>query len=395
MTDQDPCEICNSTAETVPTGGDYVHQICPRCGEFKLSGTASTNLRRLRSPELVAKLSGWVNEQDRSTGIPMISDRVLDIVIELEKPSVTSRAYRLLLEAVRLQEKLSDHFSIFDPRFISATYSQDETEVAVLLDHLIERKFVRQVGGSGGAYEVISGGHIEAERLREEALDPTVEVHTIRVDGSLPTAGTAPKASTATTDVDIGEGGFSNEFDDAFAKRPSGAAERPEVDEEHLSTQAEAAEPENIELLPRLDLRAPAERLVILSNPNGIAAASIEEEVGASLTSLKSLKEVLNGLVGMDAVETARGRNQQVAPMAEHDLALLRSLVSAAIEAETSPIITQGIGDQLSYLNGVLPQAKNLLAAANESARAYSPLFQAIAAVSAAIAALAALLVVL
>ncbi len=81
MPDQDPCEICATTAETIPSGGfDGIHQKCPRCGEFKLTGTGQTTIRRVPQPDK-AKLSGWVRDQNILGDIPELSvDRIRHLV---------------------------------------------------------------------------------------------------------------------------------------------------------------------------------------------------------------------------------------------------------------------------------------------------------------------------
>ena len=106
MPDHDPCEICATEAETIPSNFDGVHQACPRCGEFKLSGTAGSLMRRGVGPAIRAKVSGWVRDQNRDNTVPMISDNVLQQVSARPLPTVAERAERLLLEALRGQERL-------------------------------------------------------------------------------------------------------------------------------------------------------------------------------------------------------------------------------------------------------------------------------------------------
>jgi len=171
LTDQDPCEICNTTAETIPPGGDYLHQNCPRCGEFKLSGTAASMLRNRRSSEFIAKLSGWVRDHNRGTDVPMISSNVLKEVDDSKALSVTERSQRLLLEALRGQKKLGDHFNINEPRFIAASHSQDESEVGVLLRVLTEQNLMKATMKEDET-EILPRGYTEAEKLEKEVPEP-------------------------------------------------------------------------------------------------------------------------------------------------------------------------------------------------------------------------------
>ena len=164
MPDHDPCEICETTAETIPPGGDYFHQNCPRCGEFKLAGTAGTMLRSGVGPEVRAKLSGWVHDQNRNDTVPIITSDVLKQIASRPLPSVAERAERLLLEAVRDQERLGAQVNINDPRFIATTYSVDVGEVGFLLKLLSEQGLMNAVA-MGGHCEVTPSGYMTVDEL--------------------------------------------------------------------------------------------------------------------------------------------------------------------------------------------------------------------------------------
>ena len=165
MPDHDPCEICRTTAETIPPGGfDGIHQRCPRCGEFKLAGTACTIIRQGIGPEGRAKVSGWVRDQNRVGTIPMITSTVLKQVSARPRPAVAKRAERLLLEALRGQERLGARFNINDPKFVAATYSLDTDEVMFLLTLLSDRGQMKLLDSSGET-EVLPGGYVAADEL--------------------------------------------------------------------------------------------------------------------------------------------------------------------------------------------------------------------------------------
>jgi len=64
---KNPCVVCTEQqANTIPPNFDGIHQVCPRCGEFKISGTVLAILGSNLEIENRAKLSGWVLEQNRS-----------------------------------------------------------------------------------------------------------------------------------------------------------------------------------------------------------------------------------------------------------------------------------------------------------------------------------------
>jgi hypothetical protein len=81
--DKDKCEVCvDQMATTLPAGGfDGIHQNCPRCGEFKLSGTASSMMRQGLGRDRRALLSGWVRNQNRLGSVPMITSENLKKIL--------------------------------------------------------------------------------------------------------------------------------------------------------------------------------------------------------------------------------------------------------------------------------------------------------------------------
>lgn len=164
-TDQDPCEICSTTAETIPPDGfDGTHQDCPRCGEFKLSGTAGSMLRQPIGQAVRAKISGWVRDQYRNETVPVITSTVLKQIAARPIPSVAERAERLLLEAMKGQERIGAEFNVKEPRFIAATYSLDHDEVQFLLRLLTEQDLIQRTG-MGGPCEVTPRGYVAINEL--------------------------------------------------------------------------------------------------------------------------------------------------------------------------------------------------------------------------------------
>ena len=116
MPEQNHCTICGTPPEMVPpVDPDFFYQKCPRCGEFKLTLEAWAIIGKSPAADRV-KLSGWVSDQNRASTVPGISEDVLKRVLARDLPTFSERADRLLLEAVRWQEKLGDYFNIKQPR---------------------------------------------------------------------------------------------------------------------------------------------------------------------------------------------------------------------------------------------------------------------------------------
>ncbi|MDA8257515.1 MAG: hypothetical protein M0Z99_18115 [Betaproteobacteria bacterium] len=164
--DTDACEVCTKEqAKSFPVSFDGIHQNCPRCGEFKLSGTAGSVLRRGIGESKRAILSGWVRDQNNSGSVPMITTTVLENVLQRAAPPVAERAFALLQEAERGLGGLGANFNINEPRFLSATYSSNPNDVAFLVKILKEHGFMDFVA-MGGVCEILPMGYMKLDELR-------------------------------------------------------------------------------------------------------------------------------------------------------------------------------------------------------------------------------------
>lgn len=165
--DKDPCEVCaDQNASTIPSDIDGLHQNCPRCGEFKVSRTANTIMRRGLGTEKRARLSGWVREQNRSGSVPMITTYNLDKILARPLPTVAERASALLIEAQNGLKNLGDRFNINDPRFLAATYSSSKQDVIFLLNMLRDQGLA-EAKVLGGECEILPNGYMRLDELRK------------------------------------------------------------------------------------------------------------------------------------------------------------------------------------------------------------------------------------
>ena len=169
MSDPTMCPVCNITAEVLrrEDGRTDVHWNCPRCGKFRALGSATGPIGRM-NPEQRAKLSGWISERNRDGSTPRVTRDVVERLLSRPLPGVGERADRLLLEAMRGQDRLGASFNITEPRFISATYSQDSKEVTFLLQMLTERGLMQSTA-IGGKCEIQPAGYVAADALVRRA----------------------------------------------------------------------------------------------------------------------------------------------------------------------------------------------------------------------------------
>lgn len=164
----DPCEVCNKErAISLPANFDGIHQNCPRCGEFKLVGTAGSMLRRGVGEEKRALLSGWVRDQNNSGSVPMITSVVLDNVLSRSPPPVVERAFSLLKEAEHGLNSLGGYFKPSEPRFLAATYSAKYGDVDYLVRTLDEQGLINRIS-MGGDCEISPSGYMRLDELRNQ-----------------------------------------------------------------------------------------------------------------------------------------------------------------------------------------------------------------------------------
>lgn len=186
MTDTDQCVACVTTeAETLTTPGyDGAHQNCPRCGEFKISGTTLAMISGGIGADVRAKLSGWVRDQNRSGTIPEINSSIYKSIITRPIPTVADRARRLLVEATHGQTELGVRFNINEPRFLAATYSSNSNDLVFLLRFLHQRGLVEHVS-TGGSADISPDGYIELDEIFRHPSESLQGFVAMWFDGSL------------------------------------------------------------------------------------------------------------------------------------------------------------------------------------------------------------------
>jgi nucleoside 2-deoxyribosyltransferase len=168
--DKDQCEICSTPnfAQSFRSGFDGIHQGCPRCGEFKVTGTASSIMRQGLGTKKRALLSGWVRNQFRLGSVPMITTENLQKILASPLPSVGERALALLKEAESGLKELGDRFNISDPRFLSATYSSSQNDIIYLMRMLKEQGYA-EISEMGGNSVILPRGYMQLEEARKDA----------------------------------------------------------------------------------------------------------------------------------------------------------------------------------------------------------------------------------
>lgn len=156
------CQLCSNTASMRARTGDFGYYECPRCGEYELTGSAEAIEK---APEACRRLSGWIRDRNKEGTVPRITADLLPRFASLPLPSTAERAERLLLEALREQERLDVTIDLSEARFISATYSWDHREMLMLFQLLRKRGWMATVADQGPKVAVTVEGYLAAEEL--------------------------------------------------------------------------------------------------------------------------------------------------------------------------------------------------------------------------------------
>lgn len=170
MPEKDPCDICQTLCETLPATGDSIHQNCPKCGQFILTGNASSNvsLSRRGKPidhhDLRRRLRGHILAQNRAGAVPLINNTELTRLSRRPLPGFVERANVLLVDAVARSKTIKGNVDLEDEKLIGSTYSLNINELAVLRNHLIDRGFL-DTPQSGQKSNILPEGYIYVEEL--------------------------------------------------------------------------------------------------------------------------------------------------------------------------------------------------------------------------------------
>lgn len=164
MTIDAECRICGTPAKQRPTAYDEFHQACPRCGEFRITGTADGMIvgHRRRLPdweETRTRLSGWVRSRNMEGDVPIINSEDLRRIEKMPLPDL-GRRLDLLLRHLKLnQRSLGDWVEVAPSpadtiygkgdypahALVAATWSKNRAEVEFLVQHAVDEGLVRRM----------------------------------------------------------------------------------------------------------------------------------------------------------------------------------------------------------------------------------------------------------
>lgn len=166
-----PCRICTDQAHIIPADIEGEHRRCPRCGDYKISGTAIGMIGgRPEIDESRITLSAWVRNQNNRGNTPTITSDIFSRIASRPIPSVAERADLLLLEIVRSQPSLHESVEIGYKNFTSASYSQHFEDVVALARMLCQQGLARMSSATTRFIQVTFEGHRRADELVKRPL---------------------------------------------------------------------------------------------------------------------------------------------------------------------------------------------------------------------------------
>lgn len=169
--DENKCFVCQKErARTISNAGDWHEMRCPRCGEFRLTGSTAPTIRELNTRQRV-QLSGWIRGQVRSGAKAEITTNNIDTLINRPLPPIWERAESLLLEAEREVESLGDPFNPNSPRYSAASYASSCNDLRYLTQMLVEEGMIQVSSGVNENCSILPKGYVRLEELHGAKTD--------------------------------------------------------------------------------------------------------------------------------------------------------------------------------------------------------------------------------
>lgn len=166
------CPICGSEATIYPmaAGADGKRIVCPKCGEFSVSGTAEATLPNKLSgnPRKIANASGWVREHPKE----LISSDTVSLLEQLPTPSIPDKGLSLLKYLGKKTTYPGERIVLASPtngtlEFYAVARAVNHEEYAYIY------KFIENLGYIEGA-QITSDGFAYLEKIKYSNIDSQI-----------------------------------------------------------------------------------------------------------------------------------------------------------------------------------------------------------------------------
>lgn len=177
-----PCPICNSETTHYQNIGDTSEVICLRCGNFRITGTASGILRDSLTNQQIANISSWI----RYSNEPTLNSSNIEQLKNLPTPTVGEKARRLMLNIAKNHPIPGQSIRI-DQNDLSI-YSMigcfdNEEFMFIFLTYLIKTK--KFLGNIGSGLSITPEGWAYIESLKDINPDSQIGFIAMWFDSSM------------------------------------------------------------------------------------------------------------------------------------------------------------------------------------------------------------------
>ena len=197
----DPCIICQLEDQPTREGSTHTafQTTCARCGSFEWEQSGTTEGRNGR----VAKMSGYVRDQNTAGIVPVFTRDLVSMVERLPMPSLRERASRLLVALVKdIGYDVTSTFLLKGEReYLGISYSDDVRGLDFLLQLLAHDRLMEC---EGLQVRLTPAGCLEAEELQQRrpatvqgfvamSFDPSMnDTYALGFDPGIRAAGYSP-----------------------------------------------------------------------------------------------------------------------------------------------------------------------------------------------------------
>ncbi len=154
------CHICKSECRQQLPTGDREKIICPRCGEYSITGSAAATWSANNpTGRQIVNASGWIREHQSA----IIGSNDVEKLLTVEAPSIGDRATKLLIELAKKYKGLGADISIKSneaTEWLGITYCTDKSELGYLLITYLTQElgFLAHARMVGDNYLIFHGG---------------------------------------------------------------------------------------------------------------------------------------------------------------------------------------------------------------------------------------------
>lgn len=138
MSEQIDCPICETKAQEEPRTRDGKHILCPKCGEYFISGSVLSKCKYDDAKPILPKISSWISEQNK------IYDTVPEILtdtaamIEEQKDKTIKEKFDCFMRTIQHLPTGGLNANTFNHCYI-----QDNVELGLFFEKALEKNYLK------------------------------------------------------------------------------------------------------------------------------------------------------------------------------------------------------------------------------------------------------------